>query len=134
MMRPISLAFVLALLAFGSAPALAQAVSPALAASTPVERAKIQTDFMKEKLALTAEQLPKVDALNLETAQKMEPVLKGSEGPLVKMRAAREIEQAKETALQGLLTPDQFQKFLASKEELKQKLEERLAQKAGSKP
>lgn len=133
-MRSLCLAFTLALLVLASGSALAQGVSPALAASTPAERAKIQTDFMKEKLALTAEQVPKVEALNLETAQKMEPVLKGSEGPFMKVRAAREIEQTKETALQGLLTPEQFQKFLASKDELKQKLEEQLAKKAGGTP
>src|SRR5262249_45755711 len=41
----------------------------ALANSTPAERAAFQTDVMKEKLALTAEQAPKVQAINLETAQ-----------------------------------------------------------------
>jgi hypothetical protein len=133
-MRSIRLAFALALFAFTAAPALAQGLSPALESSTPAERAKIQTDLMKEKLTLTPEQLPKVDALNLETAKKMEPVLKGSEGPFMKMRSARAIEETKETALKGMLTPVQFQKFLGSKEAMRDEMEKRLMQKAGSTP
>ena len=102
----------------------------ALANSTPAERAALQTDMMKEKLALTAEQAPKVQAINLDTAQKMEPVIKGSEGPLVKMRQARGIETQKESALEKVLSGEQFQKYLALREEMKQKLEEKLAHKA----
>ena len=97
--------FALALLL--AIPTLAPAQTPAaLANSTPAERAAIQTDLMKEKLALSAEQATKVQTINLDTAQRMEPVIKGSEGPLVKMR----------------------------QEEMKQKLEERLAKKAAGTP
>lgn len=63
----------------------------------------------------------------------MDPVLKGSEGPLMKIRSMKAIEDQKETALKGILTPEQFQNFLAAREELKQKLEEKLAEKAGGK-
>ena len=41
--------------------------------------------LLKEKLGLDAAQLAKVQAINLETAQKMEPVIKGSEGSLIRM-------------------------------------------------
>lgn len=102
----------------------------ALANSTPAERAAFQTDVMKEKLALTAEQAPKVQAINLETAQKMEPVIKGAEGPVVKLRQAREIETQKTSALEKVLTPDQFRKYLVMRDEMKQKLEEKIAHKA----
>jgi len=129
-MRSLAFRLALVLSLVVAAAAHAQGPSQALQSSTPQERATFQTEYMKTKLALTAEQLPKVSALNLETAQKMEPVLKGSEGPLVKLRAMKAIEDQKETGLQGILTPDQFQKFLAAREELKQKLEEKLAAKA----
>ena len=122
----IALAFAL----LHAAPAFAQEMKDALASSTPQERASFQTEYMKTKLALTPEQLPKVEALNLSTAQKMEPVLKGTEGPFMKLHAARAIESEKEAALQAILTPEQFQTFLASREELKQKLEQKLADKA----
>jgi len=131
-MRPLALRslLVLSFLSLLAPAAHAQGPSEALQSSTPQERATFQTEYMKHKLALTDEQLPKVSALNLETAQKMDPVLKGSQGPLMKMRAMKAIEDQKETQLQAILTPDQFQKFLAAREELKQKLEEKLAAKA----
>jgi hypothetical protein len=105
-----------------------------LASSTPQERASIQTAFMKRKLALTPEQLPKIEALNLEYAQKMQPVITGSEGPLMKMRAAKGIEGEKDAALQNVLTPDQNQKWLAAKDELRQEMRAAIAKKAGGTP
>jgi len=114
--------------------AAAQDPSAALAKSTPEERAAFQTEYMKTKLALADEQAPKVQSINLDAAQKMEPVIKGTDGPLVKLRQARAIEAEKEAALQGVLTPDQFQKFLAMKDELRQKLEQKMAEKATGSP
>jgi len=46
-----------------------------------------------------------VTALNLKYAMRMEPVIKGSEGPLVRLRQMREINAEKETELKGLLSP-----------------------------
>jgi hypothetical protein len=129
-MRSFALRMLIALALLVPAAAYAQDMADALQSSTPQDRATFQTEYMKDKLALTAEQLPKVSALNLDTAQKMEPVIKGGEGPLMKLRAMKEIEARKETALQGILTPDQFQKFLAMREDMKQKLEQKLADKA----
>lgn len=130
MARPLRLALALVLLAATVPPALAQdEPSAALKRSTPEQRAKFQTAFLQKKLTLTSDQLPKVEKINSDTAQKMDPVLKGDQGPLVKMRAMRAIEQQKEAALRGVLTPAQFQTFLAAKDELKQKLEEHLMEK-----
>jgi hypothetical protein len=124
-----------AALAIGSSVS-AQELGPALMKSTPAERAKVQTFIMNEKLHLTEQQLPKVEAINLQTAEKLEPVIKGDEGPLVKLRTARAAEREKETALQGVLTPEQFQGFLAARDEMRQKVEQRLAEKkaAGEAP
>ena len=109
------------------APSVASAqLPPEVANSTPQERAKLITLVMKEKLALTPEQLPKVEAINLDAAQKMEPVLKGSEGPLIKMRTTKQVDQAKDAALQNVLTPQQFQQYLSSRDEMKQKAEQKL--------
>jgi len=98
--------------------------------TTPQQRADAQTEFMQTKLALTADQTPKVAALNLKYAQKMDPIIKGSSGPLMKMRQMSEVNQEKEAELQQLLSADQFQKYLASKEELREKLEEKFEEKA----
>jgi hypothetical protein len=107
----------------------AEEIPPGLANSTPEQRAKAQTLVMKEKLGLTEQQLPKVEAINLQAAQKMEPVLKGNERPLMKLQAMKSIEQEKEAALQGVFTPAQFQQFQAAREEIKQKVEQRLMEK-----
>jgi len=44
----------------------------------------------------------------------------------MRMRQMREVSTAKEAELKGVLSPDQFQKYLAEKEEMKEKFEERL--------
>jgi len=125
-----TLVLVLALMMPSSA--VAQQIPPEVANSTPEQRAKVQTLVMKEKLGLTQEQLPKVEAINLQAAQKMEPVLKGNEGPLIKMRTTKAVEQEKEAALQNVLTPPQFQQLQAAREEIKQKVEQKLMeQRAG---
>ena len=98
----------------------------ALKATTPKERATAQTTMMKSKLELTDAQTPKIAAINQKFAEKMEPVIKGSEGPLMKMRAAKDIESQKEAELQKVLTPEQFQKFLAGKEEMREHLIDRI--------
>ena len=92
--------------------------------TTPAERAAALTETMNTKLALTPDQTPKVSAINLKYAKEMEPVIKGSDGSLMKVRKARRINSAKEAELKGVLTPDQFQKYLASKEEMREKVEE----------
>lgn len=123
-------ALALAVLVLAPAPGFAQGERMAeLAKTPPPVRAKLQTALMKEKLGLTPEQLPKVEAINLDTATQMQPVLESSAAPLVRMRQARTIGQQKDTALAGVLTPSQQQQWLASKQELEQKLEQKLLEK-----
>lgn len=94
--------------------------------TTPEQRAKAQTAYMKGKLDLTPAQLTQVEAMNRKYADRMEPIIKGEGRRLAKMREARTIEEAKEAELKSVLTPDQFQKFLASKEEMRAKVMEGL--------
>jgi len=63
----------------------------------------------------------------------MEPVIKGSEGPLVKMRQAKDIEQEKEAELKHVLSPEQFEKFLAGKEQMREELAERIRKQRAAK-
>src|SRR5262245_45433467 len=100
----------------------ASAQADKLKNTTPQERAKAQTLFMKSKLGLSEAQLPKVEAVNLKYAEKLDPVIKGSAGPLVKMEAVRQANEEKEAELKGILSPDQFQKYLAAKEEMREKV------------
>jgi len=99
-----------------------------LKSSTPEERARLQTEMMKTKLGLTPDQTPKVAAINQKYAQRMEPIIKGQEGPLMRLRQMREVGQAKEAELKGVLSPEQFQKYLAEKQEMREKFEDKLIQ------
>lgn len=99
--------------------------------STPKQRAEMQTMMMKNKLNLTRQQLPKVAKINLEAAQNMQPVFSGNEGPLVKMRTMRAVNQSKDAALQKVLTPDQFSQYQTMKEQMRSKIEQEMMQKGG---
>jgi hypothetical protein len=89
----------------------------------------VQTLMMKEKLGLTQQQVPAVKEINLEAATQMQPVITGSEGKLMKMRRAKEIESQRDAQLQGVLLPPQYQQWLAQKEEMRQKVEQKLMEK-----
>ncbi len=98
--------------------------------TTPEQRAKALTEIMKTKVGLTPEQTGKVMDLNLEYAKKMDPLIKGSAGPLVRMREMKQINEAKEAELKQILSPQQFEKYLASKEEMREKLVEKVGEKS----
>ncbi|TMA53751.1 MAG: hypothetical protein E6J71_23900 [Deltaproteobacteria bacterium] len=101
--------------------------------TTPAERAKAQNAMMRSRLGLTDEQASRVAALNQKYAEKMEPVIKGSSGPLVKMREVKEIEQQKEAELKQVLSPEQFEKFLAAKDQMREELEQRIRKQRAAK-
>jgi len=94
----------------------------------PGERARLQTDMMKKKLGLSPQQTTQVGAINEKYAQQMQPVLTSSEGPFMKMRQVRQIGDAKEAELKQVLTPDQFQKYLVERQEMREKFEEKMLQ------
>lgn len=100
-----------------------------LAKTTPQERAGIQTAFLKEKLGLSPEEAAKVGAINLEYAEKAEPVIKGSDGPFSKMRQMKAIQGEKDDAMKTALTPAQYQAYDAAKDEMKEKFEQAIAKK-----
>lgn len=123
------------LLLFGSAAASAQGQLDQLAKTTPEQRAKVQTLVMKEKLSLSDQQIPAVEKINLDTATAMQPVLESTDGPLIKMRKARAVEEQRDAALQQTLQPAQYQQWLAEKEAIRQKAEEKVMEKkAGGGP
>jgi hypothetical protein len=93
-----------AAVALVAGPAAAQELEK-LKHTTPEERATVQTNLMKEKLELTDAQLPKVREINLETAKKMDPVIKGTGGRFERLTEARQIGEAKDAQLKEVLTP-----------------------------
>lgn len=98
-----------------------------LAGTTPEQRATAQTDYMRDKLALSPDVASRVQQVNLDAAKKMEPVLKGDLGPLKKLAQGQQVQRDRESALQGILTPEQFQKYLDMKPEMRAAVEAKLA-------
>jgi hypothetical protein len=98
--------------------------------TTPEQRAKALTEMMTTKLGLTPEQAGKVAELNLTYANKMDPLIKGSEGPFVRMREMKQINEAKEAQLKQILTPQQFERYLASKKQMREQLVKKVEEKS----
>ena len=124
--RTISIALAALSIALSVTASAALAQMDKLKNTTPEERAGAQTEMMKSKLALTPEQTPKIAAINQKYAKEMDPVIKGSEGPLMKVRHMKQINTKKEAELKRVLSADQFQKYLASKEEMREQFEEKM--------
>jgi len=120
----------LALALCAAAPAFAQSQMDKLKNTTPEERATAQTEMMKTKLSLTPEQTPKIADINLKYAKEMDPILKSSERPFRKAREIRDINGRKEAELKQVFTPEQFQKYLADKEAMRDQFEKKMEKKA----
>jgi hypothetical protein len=86
--------------------------------ATPEDRANRQTEMMKENLSLTAAQEPKVSAINLKYAKKMEEVRKVAD-TAAQRKSAQNLNKQKEGELKAILTADQFKLYLKQVEEMK---------------
>lgn len=87
------------------------AQSKSLKDSTPEQRAKMQTEWMKTKLALNSSQTRQVYDLNLQYAKKNEPILQSNEGKMAKFKKLKAIQQEKSFVLSKILTDEQFKKY-----------------------
>jgi hypothetical protein len=108
----------------------ASAQLAALKNTTPQQRATLLTKLMQNKLGLTGNTLQQVSAINLEYANKVQPILQGADRPLEELREIRELNEQKDAALQKVLSPDQFQQYQAAKAELRQRFEQRITKGA----
>ena len=127
----LTLGFVVITLLFGIPHAFAQLDE--LKNTTPEERASLQTELMNSMLALTSEQTQAVADLNLQYAKRMEPIIKGSSNSLTKMFEMRKINNEKETELKRILSSQQWEKFDASRDEMRQQFEERIGKRTSAK-
>jgi hypothetical protein len=103
-----------------------------LAKVPPSVRAGIQTDFMAQKLQLSAEQRTQVEAINVKFANQMQPLLEGSTWTL--MREAKNVDAAKDGELRTVLTPQQFDTYAASKDQIKDLLKQKALANAAANP
>ena len=84
----------------------------------PKEFAERQTSRMKESLELTAGQLPKVEKLNLEYAEKMKEARDQAGEDREAMRSKMmEMIKEKDAKLKEILTAEQWTKFEADRKE-----------------
>ena len=98
-----------------------------LLTTTPSQRAESQTRFMKNKLGLSDEITSKIQAINIEYAEKIDPILKGSSLGIIKKHDVEKIQEQKDNALQSILTPQQFDVYNKSKDELTETLRKDLS-------
>ncbi len=87
----------------------------------PKEMAERQTTMMKDSLGLTDEQLPKVEALNLEYADKFVAARDEAAGDRDVMRSTMmAINKEKDVELKKILTADQWTKLEALRKEARE--------------
>lgn len=109
--------------------ALAQDRLQAMKNTTPEQRAQMQTAMMKNKLQLDTLQVNKIQAINLNYARKMEPVLKGDGGKLAKFKQAHDLETAKDKELKMVFTAEQYKQYEAFKQQMKEQIMDRMKSK-----
>jgi len=113
---------------FALSACIASADEAGVIKSSPEQRAAIQTQYMKEQLNFPAEVLAKAQAINLKYAQKMDPVLKGTDGRLSKMQKSLSVMADKDKELKSILTPSQFEAYDDAKDDIKEVMKSRLGQ------
>lgn len=79
--------------------------------STPEQRAKMQTEWMTTKLALNTSQIQQISAINLQYAQKNEPIIQSGEGKLSKFKKLKALQKEKSNALSQILDAAQYKKY-----------------------
>ena len=87
------------------------------------EMAKRDTEQMKSELNLTADQLPKVEAINLKYAQKRSELFQnGPDGDFEQIRAKmQENQKQQRVEFEKVLTADQLKKYDTMMEERRQR-------------
>lgn len=97
---------------------------------SPEERAKMQTEQMTKNLSLTADQVTKVDSINLEFAKKQTGGWGGGQGSTVDMEARiaamKKTQDEKNAAFKPILTEKQFTDYLKMVEENNQRMKDRM--------
>jgi len=102
----------------------AEAAFDRLAQLPPDTIAAGLTRRMTDALALTPSQQPQVEAINLKYARQLHALAAGPESVRQKARALRTQRNAKTAELKAVLSSDQFARFEAMKDELRESAEQ----------
>ncbi|WP_222428993.1 hypothetical protein [Chitinophaga polysaccharea] len=92
---------------------------------TPEQRAKIQTEWMKTNLALSAVQTEQVYNLNLQYAQKNAFILQSKDRKLSKYKKLKALQQEKSASFPQILDTEQYKKYQELKEQMLKAIKER---------
>lgn len=92
---------------------------------TPQERAKFQTEMMKNKLGLDAVQGNQVQAINLKYALKNEPILRSDNSKLSKFRQLKSSQKEKDAELKKIFTAEQYKQYQSFQQEMTAQLKEK---------
>ena len=80
---------------------------------------------MKRKLSLTADQEPKVSTVLLDYSTKLVAARDAKGGKMKKMQELKQLTEAKDQSMKGILTEQQYTDYLKLMEEQKEKLKQR---------
>ena len=105
--------------------AMSQDSSKARPKRSPEELTKMQTQQLKRKLSLTAEQEPKVSAAILDYSTKLVAARDSKGGKMKKMQELKQLSDAKDQSMKQILTEQQYTDYQKLMEAQKEKLKER---------
>lgn len=97
--------------------------------SSPEDRARWQTEWMKKELSLDSAIVAKVFDINLKYASKVDAIMRTDSSRYAKRRDVSVLMKAKDSELEKVLTPDQFKLYLQKKEAAREKNREQRHQR-----
>lgn len=86
------------------------------------ERAAHQTEWMKNNLQLSGDQLSKVQDVNMRYATKMDDIRSSTQTKMEKKAAAKELSDQKDGELKGIFNENQYSAYRAKKMEIMEKV------------
>ena len=92
---------------------------------SPEQKAEKMTEWMKTNLGLSDEQLPKVQALNLEYAKMNAALKSGTNSQEEKMAQMKKNMEEKDAKLKTILTADQFKTYEVKKADMKEEIKKK---------
>jgi len=99
-------------------------VATAFGKATPEKRASAMTDWMKDDLKLSAEQVGAVHVINQRYADLHENISLSNQTKEDKIRAWDITRKDKKKELRKVLTPEQYNDYVEVEEAMRQKLKE----------
>lgn len=93
--------------------------------TTPEERAQMQTDYMKESLTLSDEQVPKIHEINLKYSLKMQNAYNSGGGKLQRLKKMKGVSTEKDKEMKSVLNAEQYSVYETNKEQMKEKIRAR---------